>query len=495
METMYHPPPLAAQGSWPVANEEPQITRSHELQTTRVLLICHDLVGPQMAGPGIRYWELSHVLARQFQVILAIPEGTSLASERVELFAYRLDDPETTATLEQLARGWADVVVSSGHLVQTLRFLRDLATPWVADVYIPAAIESLAWHAYAEPNRQMGIYRSAWNATRDVVRHADFFICASERQRDFWLGALCVHGRLHPELYTADSELRNLIDVVPFGCPEQPPRPGPALKAVWAGISPQDRVILWGGGVWNWFDPITLLRAMPQVVARHPGAKLVFLGADHPDSTRVPEMEGARQARALSRDMGLEGRHVFWGTWVPYAERGAYLLEADIGVSLHGKGIESRLSFRTRLLDSIWAGLPTVLTRGDVLAEELKKWGVGHLVDSGSVDQVAQALNSLLDEPDARFSRREAFEQLRNRYQWDRVAEPLVRFCQAPHQGVAKPAAMALDKANAKADQATLQAEVDRLQQLVTAYESGRLMRMLAALHQLRESLQRRPVR
>ena len=91
-------------------------------------------------------------------------------------------------------------------------------------------------------------------------------------------------------------------------------------------------------------------------------------------------------------------------------------MDSDVGVSLHGPGVESRLAFRTRLLDAIWAGLPMVLTRGDVLAEEFRRMGLGHVVDPGDVDQVAWALNSILDENDPRAARRAAFDELQHRY-------------------------------------------------------------------------------
>src|SRR3989304_4365913 len=40
----------------------------------RILIISHDVVGKQMAGPGIRYYHLARVLAKEFEVILAVPE-------------------------------------------------------------------------------------------------------------------------------------------------------------------------------------------------------------------------------------------------------------------------------------------------------------------------------------------------------------------------------------------------------------------------------------
>jgi hypothetical protein len=37
--------------------------------------------------------------------------------------------------------------------------------------------------------------------------------------------------------------------------------------------------------------------------------------------------------------------------WVPYEERGAYLLDGDPAVSAHHDQLEWRISFRTRKLD------------------------------------------------------------------------------------------------------------------------------------------------
>jgi glycosyltransferase involved in cell wall biosynthesis len=368
-------------------------------------------------------------------------------------------------------------------------FLQDLPGCLVADVYVPIAAESLAWNATKEPTRQEEAYRLSWEVTRAVAQHTDFLICPGERQRDYWLGVLSAHGRLRQELYAADPDLRNLLDIVPFGCPADPPAPEPALKGHLPGIASDDRVILWGSGIWNWFDPITLLEAMPQVIERHPDARLVFMGADHPDTELIPEMERARQARALSRDLGLEGEWVFWVPWVAYADRGAYLLDADVGVSLHRLGVETRLAFRTRLLDAIWAELPMVLTRGDVLAEEFEQLGLGHAVDAGDVDQVAWALDAILSEVEPRASRQAAFDELKLKYDWARATEPLKEYCRDPYKGTGKDEAIRMAEGNRAQTEATLQAEIDRLRSIVQGYESGLVMRFLKSLHSLRTRL------
>ena len=70
-------------------------------------------------------------------------------------------------------------------------------------------------------------------------------------------------------------------------------------------------------------------------------------------------------ARSLSDELGLTDRHVFFNEgWVPYDTRQNFLLDADVGVSTHFDHVEAEFSYRTRVLDYLWAGLPVVMTRG-----------------------------------------------------------------------------------------------------------------------------------
>ena len=87
-------------------------------------------------------------------------------------------------------------------------------------------------------------------------------------------------------------------------------------------------------------------------------------------------MRMAVDARGLSDELGLTGTHVFFNEgWVDYDDRQNYLLEADIGVSTHLDHVETALSFRTRILDYLWASLPMVATRGDSLADLIERAG------------------------------------------------------------------------------------------------------------------------
>lgn len=57
-----------------------------------ILIISHDVVGRQMAGPGIRYFHLARVLAREFAVVLAVPEKWDIPTDfSVFVYADRTD--------------------------------------------------------------------------------------------------------------------------------------------------------------------------------------------------------------------------------------------------------------------------------------------------------------------------------------------------------------------------------------------------------------------
>ena len=401
---------------------------SSSSQRTRLLIISHDMVGARMAGPGIRYWELARVLARTCQVTLAAPGDVPPAGE-VQTLSYQPGAQETI----RRAVAQADVVMAYGYLLNEFPFLADLSVPLVLDLYIPGPTENLALHAHRPLDWQEAQQRADLDILLGMVRAGDFILCASERQRDFWLGFLAATGRLAPSIFAHDPGFRSLIDVVPFGLPDQPVPPRrPLYKGVLPGIGPADRLLIWGGGVWDWLDPLTLLHALSRVAAVRPEVRCVFPGVRHPWTERVPPMPMLERAQALSRELGLTDRIVFWGDWVPYEQRASYLLEADIGISLHLDSVETRFAFRTRLLDYIWAGLPMVVSEGDTLAETVAAHNLGYVVRCGDVAGVAEAILALLDEPQAKGRRQAAFAAVARQYAWPRVAAPLVAFCREP---------------------------------------------------------------
>src|SRR4029079_9660585 len=125
----------------------------------------------------------------------------------------------------------------------------------------------------------------------------------------------------------ADHALETLLAVVPFGITNAAPTPTARdIKGVVPGIEPGDKVVLWAGGLWNWFDPLTLVEALHRLRATRPDIKGLFLGVRHPNPD-IGTMSQAERTLGRARELDLEGRGAFFIDWVPYGERQNYLLD------------------------------------------------------------------------------------------------------------------------------------------------------------------------
>ncbi|MGC8626275.1 MAG: glycosyltransferase family 4 protein [Acidimicrobiales bacterium] len=397
--------------------------------TTRVLVVTADVLRAQMAGPAMRAWHIADHLARDNEVrLLTTSRHCEVTSERFEVRAASATD------LAEAGR-WCDVMVLQGYVTHHHPELASSAKIVVFDMYDPLHLETLALtKGMPSPGRQDHVRLSIATVNGQLAR-ADFLLCASERQRDMWLGQLSALGRVNPLTYDDDPTLRRLIDVVPFGLPDDDPvQTGPALRGAYPGIGPGDDLVLWAGGIYDWFDPLTVIRAVKELVPKRPTVRLYFMGTRHPNPD-VPPMRAVTAARALADELGLTGTHVFFNEgWVPYAQRQDYLLEADLGVSAHFASAEAHFAFRTRALDYLWAQLPIVSTEGDYLADMVKNEGLGLTVPPEDPTALAEAMWRILADYELAKRCRDKAGLVRERYRWAVALRPLARFCSSPRR-------------------------------------------------------------
>jgi glycosyltransferase involved in cell wall biosynthesis len=387
---------------------------------TRVLLVSNDGIGRQMAGPGIRYRQFALQLAKEHDVSLMIPNETSESLDGVRVlhakdYGYR--------RFTRLCRT-VDVIVTQQLSIGAMEHLARGQTRTIFDLYDPILFEALGFYGGQQTSTASARQLSHAAILKQVLalHTGSAFICASERQRDLWLGVLGAIGRIDLDRFRRDPSLDKLVGVVPFGLEAEEPRATKrVLKGVVPGIGEDDKVLLWGGGIWNWLDPLTPIKAVAELSRRRRDVKLFFLGVQHPNP-RVPAMVMTNRAVELAESLGVRGTSVFFNFgWTPYAERAGFLLEADAGISAHFDSVETRFAFRTRILDYFWAGLPTVATGGDVLGDLIEEEGLGRTVNEGDVEGWIEAIEGQLEDGKTNVG----FEDVRSRFAWPTVVEPL----------------------------------------------------------------------
>jgi hypothetical protein len=167
------------------------------------------------------------------------------------------------------------------------------------------------------------------------------------------------------------------------------------------------------------------------------------MSTGHPNP-EIQTMWTQVEARRVATELGLNGTHVFFNeSWVAYGDRASWLLEADMGVSTHFDHVETRFSFRTRILDYFWAGLPVICTAGDTLADDIQRLGIGITVAPESPEAVARALVELGGDAARRRDCGARSAAHAASLTWPAVAAPLRRFCADPRPAADRLAGMA----------------------------------------------------
>jgi glycosyltransferase involved in cell wall biosynthesis len=360
-------------------------------------------------------------------VIIASPNKPDLPDMEFEIQQYHDD-----IALEKLVKK-ADIILCQGMVFNKFESLRRKDKFLILDIYDPYNLATLEEYSSRPIKERIEIHGEVVKTINEQLYWGDFFLCASERQRDFWLGMLSALNRVNPITYYADSTLRKTIDVVSFGLPENKPvHSRKVLKGVTGNIKEDDFVIIWGGGIYNWFDPLSLIRAMKLVGDKREDIKLFFMGLRHPNPM-VKELSLVNETIDLAKSSGVFEKNVFFNFgWVKYNERQNYLLESDVGIITHPIHIETRFSFRTRVLDYMWAGLPIISTEGDFFSELIEKEKIGLTVKEKDPEDIARAIIRLADDKELYENFVKNISVVSKKYSWEKVCAPLLKFCQNP---------------------------------------------------------------
>jgi glycosyltransferase involved in cell wall biosynthesis len=380
---------------------------------TRIALLSSEPIRARMAGIGIRYLEFARRLPREaIDVVLvspAAPEETAALGGLGSVEVRQFERGRLASLL-----GDCDGAVAQGQLANDL-VLEMPGLPVAIDLYDPWLIENFAYF------ETLGLdpYRNDHATWALQMARGDFFLCSSEEQRTFYLGFLVAAGRVNPERIAGDPDLATLIAPVPFGVPDELPPHCPVLPS----RAPGERRLLFGG-LYDWYDPWTLLEALKQL--DRPGWTLLLIRNPNPEST--PQRLFAR-VEARCRELGWWGSRVQARDWVPAERRYDLLRDVDLLVAPHRPSLETRLSLRTRFLDALAAGCPVVTSEGGAMSRLLAEHHAGWVASPGDAPALARALAEALDDP---ASRQAGARELLALFRWDKVLAPLVAFCRDP---------------------------------------------------------------
>ena len=165
-----------------------------------------------------------------------------------------------------------------------------------------------------------------------------------------------------------------------------------------------------------------VLKAMPKVVARHPDAVYIILGATHPHIVRKEGHAYRHSLERLVEELGIGDNVMFHNRYVSFEELNGYIGVADVYVTPYPN--PQQITSGT-MAYAMGAGKPVVSTPF-LYAKEMLSDGRGRLFDFGDSNQLADQLISLFDdEPERSAIRTRAYKFARPMV-WKEVARSYV---------------------------------------------------------------------
>ena len=466
----------------------------------RLLILTHESVGDKISGPGVRAWEIAKALGYHgVNVTLATPFRSNRSAQNVVLKNYSWEFPETIKKLIEET----DVLLASGpvvaRLVMTLK--RPIEKPVIVDAYYIPEIEEIVLSKYKYTN--FDPLPAYLNEMFLYLRQGDSFLYAFEKQLDFLLGTLLVSARINK---LNDQHVQKFLLKVPLGIPDSfALEEKKFVKGSIEGISNDDKVLYWGGGVWEWSNPFILVEAIESISSKFDNIRVVFGALHHYDQSTVPVMKIANEFFDYIQRKGWINKKFFFLDWIPYDYRGTILQEADCGLSIFSHPLESRYAARARLMDYLWTGLPCIVSGEDEISKLLVSLGLAIKVDPLDSANLGAAIIEILDRPFDRFEWLKNHEEIIELYKWYNVVRPLLDYL--AHPQFALDAMLARDsmeyaillrkeweelrtyKSSMEQELSSMQQELNRLKDLVVILQNRRVIKLADKYGEIRKRL------
>lgn len=366
----------------------------------RVLVIAGDVLplpGLPTTGAGLRAWALGQGLRSHGHNVtfamnrLATNAGDFKPTDDVVLY-------ENDKLPDLVSQFKSDILLFQHWPL--VNYLRERHENTIIDFHGPWLLESL----FRIGGEVVDFYAKKLQA---LVK-ADYFTCAGERQRNYFYAWLEMAG----------FDLRDLpIQVVPFALSPELPR----------HEFPRDMTFVYGGVFLPWQSPTLGLRVLLDELERSQTAKFHFFGGKHPICP-VPVGEYQHVLTMLQRSSQT--------TMFPmtqHRELIEHYRNASVAWDLMSHNCERGMAITSRTVEYMWAGLPVVYNDYAELSEHIRHYNAGWLVNPENADDIRRVVQEILRSPEEVRQRGENAQRLvRDKFTWDKAAEPLHRFALCP---------------------------------------------------------------
>jgi hypothetical protein len=370
------------------------------------------VVGNRQAGVGVRAWELAQALAPHLPVrIVARGEG-DLSCANVD-FVEASDWTGRRRALEEAA------AVVFFDLPDTAEMLRMDAIGKVIISENAPPLEHLEYHAVRSAGDPDRVHRLLVAAYELQVLLSDQFLVQSSAARVALISSLCHLGRLARANYEGDPTLDRLTSWMPVGF---------SLASAEAARNARPSMSMvdftWSGGLWDFYDPVAVVRAVELLDKMGRSITVRFLYPPPADQVLAEAKELARSIVAskvghLVEILERPPRH---------QDRCGALLSGRATICIGKPGIENLTCVRLRLRDTLLYAKPLLVDEFGATAEVVRSLGIGTVVDPRHPRDLAEAMYRLARQEDLRAGQVKRIREVRRQFTLDQFVPKLVSF-------------------------------------------------------------------
>ncbi len=368
----------------------------------RILVISGDTLpypGFSTSGAGLRAWGLGKGLeSKGHDVLLAMPRMSVPPGKRIPeplqdlLYVHQ----KLTAFI---THHQPDILILQ-HWLLASHLEHSLDIPVVIDFHGPLLMETLF---QGNPGLDALKHKKI-----QALRRADFFTCAGERQRYYFEAWLLMAG-----FDIRDTVIRTIPVSLSPDLPEH--------------TSQGECTFVYGGMFLPWQDPGFGLTTLTDCLKAKRKGIFKLWGGKHPVlNFSAPKFEQltARLERCPRTQIN------------PIISRDQLIreyLRSHVAIDVMERNSERELAFTTRTVEYLWCGLPVIYNSYAELAEYIRTYEAGWLVEPGDTQALHAICEEILDHPEIVSERsRNAQRLVREHLTWDTVIEPLDTFCCHP---------------------------------------------------------------
>lgn len=374
--------------------------------TKNILVVAGDtlpLPGYSTSGAGLRAWGLGEGLRSfGYAVDYAVPSvalrpDIQLPEMEHKLYAWH---PQT---MEQTIRQARPDAVVFCHW-PTVQISKRLDIPTVIDFHGPHILERLF--------QNFGEVSSNGLSKIEALRKADFFTCAGEKQKLYFLSWLLMSG--------IDLTTERIASIPVCLSPELPAR----LPA------PEQPEFVYGGVYLPWQDPSVGLEAVADELNAQGRGLLRLFGGKHPNMPiKIPPVFARLEEKfGAMPNVRLEG-------FAPRDRLVTSYLQGAVAVDLMAYNYERELAFTTRTVEYMWCGLAVIYNTYAELSPLIREYEAGWVLDPADRDGIRQIVRDVLADPNEAYRRGENARRLvRDKLTWDKAVAPLDAFLKNPRQ-------------------------------------------------------------